>query len=90
MRGDIKLLDAKLLNNLIADQKYINQWQNWSIIIALIQVKYLLTSFRQPNYRAIDSVNCMKSSDHTNDDKANCKYETISFYVFTLPNASNY
>ena len=58
-------------------------------IIALIQVKYLLTSFRQPNYRAIDSVNCMKSSDHINNDKANCKYKTISFYVFTLPNASN-
>ena len=31
----------------------------------------------------------MKSSDHTNDNKANCKYKTISFYVFTLPNASN-
>ena len=62
----------------------------WSIIITLIRVKYLLTSFRQPNYRAIDSVNLMKSSNHTNDDKANCKYKTISFYVFTLPNASNY
>ena len=44
---------------------------------------------RQPNYRAIDSVNCMKSSEHTNDDKANCKYKTISFYIFTLSNASN-
>ena len=60
-----------------------------SMTIALIQAKYLLTSFRQPNYRAIDSVNCMKSSDHINNDKANCKYKTISFYVFTLPNASN-
>ena len=61
----------------------------WSIIIALIQAKYLLTSFRQPNYRAIDSVNLMKSSDHINNDKANYKYKTISFYVFTLPKASN-
>ena len=53
------------------------------------QAKYLLTSFRQPNYRAIGSVNCKKSSDHTNDDKADDKYKTVSFYVFTLPNASN-
>ena len=68
---------------------YINQWQYWSIIIALIQVKYLFTSFRQPNYRAIDLVNRMKSSDHTNNDKANYKYKSISFIVFTLPNARN-
>ena len=59
------------------------------IIIVLIQAKYLFTSFRQPNYRAIDSVNLMKSSDHISNDKANCKYKTSSFYVFTLPNASN-
>ena len=31
-----------------------------SMTIALIQVKYLLTSFRQPNYVLIDLANQMK------------------------------
>ena len=57
----------------------VHQWQYWSIIIALIRVKYLLASFKQSNYCAIDSVNCMKSNDHINNDKANCNIRRSHF-----------